>query len=95
MSLQLTDPRYVPAETVRIARAAFPKGNLAMSLRTELEGIYSDELFEGCAHETKVIEVVEAITSLNRKLAPKLSSAFSSTQAREAVLKHSKKAITT
>ena len=45
MSLQPTDPRYVPAETVRIARAAFPKGNLAMSLRTELEGIYSDELF--------------------------------------------------
>ncbi len=45
MSLQPTDPRYVPAETVRIARAAFPKGNLAMSLRTELEGIYTDELF--------------------------------------------------
>ncbi len=45
MSLQPTDPRYVPEETVRIARAAFPKGNLAMSLRTELEGIYTDELF--------------------------------------------------
>lgn len=45
MSLQSTDPQYVPEETVRVARAAFPKGNLAMSLRTELEGIYTDELF--------------------------------------------------
>jgi transposase len=45
MSLQATDPRYVPEETVRIASAAFPKGNLAMSLRTELEGSYTDELF--------------------------------------------------
>jgi transposase len=45
MSLQPTDPRHVPEETVRIARTAFPKGNLAMSLRTELEGIYTDELF--------------------------------------------------
>ncbi len=45
MSLQPTDPRYVPEETVRIAKAVFPKGNLAMSLRTELAGIYTDELF--------------------------------------------------
>ena len=45
MSLQPIDPRYVPEETVWIAKAVFPKGNLAMSLRTELEGIYTDELF--------------------------------------------------
>jgi len=45
MSLQPTDPRHVPAETARVANAAFPKGNLAMSLRTELEGLYTDELF--------------------------------------------------
>lgn len=45
MSLQPSDPRHVPEETLRVARAAFPKGNLAMSLRTELEAMYSDELF--------------------------------------------------
>jgi len=45
MSLQPTDPRYVPEETVQIAKAVFPKGNLAISLRTEFEGIYTDELF--------------------------------------------------
>ncbi len=45
MSLQPTDPRYVPSGTARIARAAFPKGNLAMSLRTELERLYTNELF--------------------------------------------------
>ncbi len=28
-----------------MARAAFPKGNLAISGQTELEGIYTDELF--------------------------------------------------
>jgi transposase len=45
MSLKLTDARYVPEETVRVAKAAFPKGSLAMFLRDELEGLYSDELF--------------------------------------------------
>ena len=45
MSLPKTDPRDVPEETARIAKAAFPKGNLAMHLRTELRGIYQDELF--------------------------------------------------
>ena len=45
MSLPKTDPREVPEETARIAKAAFPKGNLAMHLRTELMGIYKDELF--------------------------------------------------
>ncbi len=38
-------PDTLPEETVRMARAAFPKGNLAISGQTELEGIYTDELF--------------------------------------------------
>ena len=45
MSLKPTDARYVPEETARVAKAAFPKGNLAIFLRDELEGLYSDELF--------------------------------------------------
>lgn len=45
MSLQPTDPRYVPKETARVAKAAFPKGTLGLYLRDELTGLYSDELF--------------------------------------------------
>lgn len=35
----------VPEETVRVAQAAFPKGNLYMQIRDAWEGIYSDEEF--------------------------------------------------
>ena len=45
MSLQPTDLRYVPKETARVAKAAFPKGTLGLYLRDELAGLYSDELF--------------------------------------------------
>lgn len=36
----------VPKETARIAKAAFPKGNLYMTLRDEIGTIYSDQDFE-------------------------------------------------
>lgn len=35
----------IPAETMRVARAAYPKGSLAMRLRDELGAIYRDEHF--------------------------------------------------
>jgi len=35
----------VPAETRRVAWAAYPKGSLAMRLRDELDGLYQDEQF--------------------------------------------------
>jgi transposase len=35
----------IPEETARIARAANPKGTLAMWLRDELGGMYTDEDF--------------------------------------------------
>ena len=35
----------IPPETVRVARAAFPKGNLYMWLRDSLGTSYQDELF--------------------------------------------------
>lgn len=35
----------IPAETVRIARAACPKGTLAMRLRDVLGDLYQDEQF--------------------------------------------------
>ena len=42
MSLKPTDPRFVPKETLRVAKAAFPKGSLALCLREVLEGVYDD-----------------------------------------------------
>src|SRR5258708_8068584 len=35
----------VPPETVRVARAAYPKGNIYLHLRDTLGGIYTDEDF--------------------------------------------------
>jgi transposase len=45
MSLQPGPVPPVPADTDRIARAAFPKGNLFMRMRDELGAIYDDEVF--------------------------------------------------
>ncbi len=35
----------IPEETARVARAACPKGTLAMRLRDEFAGLYRDEQF--------------------------------------------------
>src|SRR5512146_547079 len=45
MRLQGKDQEEIPAETVQVAKAAFPKGNAYMRLRDELEVIYRDESF--------------------------------------------------
>jgi transposase len=45
MSLHPQDFSVVPDETVRVARAAFPKGNSYMTLRDELGVIYEDLTF--------------------------------------------------
>lgn len=45
MSIKEANALYVPAETKRVAKAAFPDGSLAIYLRDELEGLYSNELF--------------------------------------------------
>lgn len=37
----------VPVETVRVARAAFPKGSLAIRVRDELGALFQDEDFAG------------------------------------------------
>src|SRR5258707_5716972 len=47
MSLHPISPEAVPAETARIAHAAFPKGSMAMTIRDELGCIYKDEQFMG------------------------------------------------
>jgi transposase len=45
MSLQPSNPLFVPEETTRVAKAIYYKGNLAIHLRDELAGVYRDELF--------------------------------------------------
>lgn len=44
MSLQMKPGSTIPEETARVARAAFPKGNPYLTLRDELETIYTDSL---------------------------------------------------
>ena len=45
MSLKPTPIRNVPAQTVKVAQAAFPKGNPYLTLRDEFGTIFSDEDF--------------------------------------------------
>lgn len=45
MSLKSQAISPVPAETARIARAAYPKGNVYMHMRSVLGSIYADEDF--------------------------------------------------
>lgn len=45
MSLQPQVIPPVPEETIRVARAAFPHGNLYMRLRDQLGTFYTDETF--------------------------------------------------
>jgi len=47
MSMYPQELGTIPAETARVARAAYPKGTLAMRLRDALGGIYRDALFTG------------------------------------------------
>ena len=43
------DPKPVPEETVRIAQAAFPKGNIYMKMRNILGGPGDNMQFAGSA----------------------------------------------
>ena len=45
MSLHLEPIGDIPTETARVARAAFPKGNVVMRLRDEFNALYQDEDF--------------------------------------------------
>jgi len=45
MSLKPQETHPIPEETIRVAHAAFPKGNAIMRLRDHLGPIYSDEQF--------------------------------------------------
>jgi len=47
MSLRVQNLASIPEETQRVARAAFPKGNLYLQIRDELNAIYDDSMFMG------------------------------------------------
>lgn len=47
MSMRPEGPGEVPAETVRVARAAFPRGSLAIRVWDELGPLFSYEQFAG------------------------------------------------
>ncbi|SQD96150.1 transposase (fragment) [Parafrankia sp. Ea1.12] len=47
MSLQPKGLPEIPAQTVTVARAAFPRGTLAMRLRDRLAEVFADEPFTG------------------------------------------------
>jgi transposase len=42
MSLHVSPRTSIPAETVRVAHAAFPKGTLCMQMRDTLGPLYED-----------------------------------------------------
>ena len=45
MSLHPQEVPPVPEETIRVARAAFPRGHVFIRMRDELGTIYHDHLF--------------------------------------------------
>ncbi|MFB7621046.1 IS1182 family transposase [Kitasatospora sp. NPDC056181] len=45
MSMRAREPGGVPVETARVARAAFPKGSLAIRIRDELGPLFRDDQF--------------------------------------------------
>src|ERR671919_1284884 len=47
MSLKPGPIQPIPEETIQVARAAFPKGNLYLTLRDKLGSIFQDEDFAG------------------------------------------------
>jgi transposase len=46
MTLHLQTWEEIPAETIRVAQAAFPKGNVYLKMRDELGVLYQDEQFK-------------------------------------------------
>jgi transposase len=45
MTLHSQTPLSIPEETVRVARAAYPHGNIYMQMRDVLGTIYQDQAF--------------------------------------------------
>jgi transposase len=83
MSLQPHPVAPVPEETARVARAAFPKGNLYLRMRDELGSLYEDELFSPCFPRRG--QPAEAPWRLALVLVMQFAEGLSDRQAAEAV----------
>ena len=83
MSLQPMEIVPVPDETARVARAAFPKGNVWLSLRDELGTIYCDGMFADLYPRRG--QPAEAPWRLALVLVMQFADALSDRQAAEAV----------
>ena len=83
MSLRAAPSAPIPAETVRIAHAAFPKGTLCMQLRDTLGPLYEDGQFTALFSQTG--QPAEAPARLALVLVLQFAEGLSDRQAADAV----------
>lgn len=83
MSLQAAPSAPIPAETARIAQAAFPKGTLCMQMRDTLGPLYEDEQFAALFSSTG--QPAEAPARLALVLVLQFVESLSDRQAADAV----------
>src|SRR5579872_6154462 len=83
MSLRFEESAPIPEETVRVARAAFPKGNRYMEMRDVLGQIYEDASF--AALFSRVGRPAEAPWRLALVTVMQFAEGLSDRQAAEAV----------
>ncbi len=86
MSLPSAPMGPIPAETIRIARASFPKGTLAMRLRDMMGTLYNDptfaDLFSHCGRPAEAPWRLALVTVLQ------FAEGLSDRQAADAVRGH-------
>ena len=83
MSLRVVPSAPIPAETVRIAQAAFPKGTMCMQMRDTLGPIYEDAQFVALFSSTG--QPAEAPARLALVLVLQCAEGLSDRQAADAV----------
>src|SRR5262245_49610401 len=83
MSLHASPGSLIPEETVRVARAAFPKGNRYMQMHDTLGSIYSDGQLAGLCSQTS--QPAEAPARLALVLVLQFAEGLSDRQAADAV----------
>src|SRR5215831_4291235 len=83
MSLRVFPGSPIPEDTVRVARAAFPKGNRYMQMHDALGSIYSDGQFAGLFSQTG--QPAEAPARLALVLVLQFAEGLSDRQAADAV----------
>src|SRR5918911_555462 len=83
MSLHVSPSTPIPAETVRVAHAAFPKGTLCMQMRDTLGPLYEDGQFAALFSQTG--QPAEAPARLALVLVLQFAEGLSDRQAADAV----------